>query len=74
MGYNVHDVLNKVVVYITLNSTLKLNIFLYDFKLSSFFKMKHRIYKEFLHFYKLIFIFKMIGFFFTYWGNFNHFS
>jgi hypothetical protein len=23
MGYNVHDVLNKVVVYITLNSTFK---------------------------------------------------
>ncbi len=27
MGYNVHDVLNKVLVYIALNSTLKINIF-----------------------------------------------
>ncbi len=56
MRYNVDNVLNKVVVYITVNSTFKINIFWYDFKLSSFFKMKHRIYKEFVHFYKLMFI------------------
>jgi hypothetical protein len=56
MGYNVHDVFKKVVVYIKLNSTLKNNIFGYDFKLSPFFKMKHKICKESLHFYKFIFI------------------
>jgi hypothetical protein len=42
MGYDLHDVLKKVVVYITLNSTLKNNIFWYDLKLSSLFKMKHK--------------------------------
>jgi hypothetical protein len=60
MGYNVGDVLRKIVVYIILNSTLKNNIFSYDFKLSSFFNMKHKIYKESIHFYKFIFIKKMI--------------
>ncbi len=55
MGYIVHEVLNKVVIYITLNSTLKINIFWNDFKLSSFFKMKHRFYKKYIHFYKFIF-------------------
>jgi hypothetical protein len=39
--------------YIKLNF-LKINIFWYDFKLSSFFKMKYRIYKEYVHFYKFI--------------------
>ncbi len=56
MGYNVHDVLNKVVVYITLNSTFKNNIFWYDFKSLPFLKMKHKICKEYEHFYKFIFI------------------
>ncbi len=73
MGYNVHNVLNKIVVYIRLNSTLKINIFWYDFKLS-FFKMKHRICKGFVHFYKLMLIKLMIYLFLTYWGNFNHLS
>jgi len=68
MGYNVHEVLNKVVVYITLNSTLKINIFWYDFKLSSFFKMKHKICKEFVHFYKFIFNKKTIKIFFWFIG------
>jgi hypothetical protein len=27
MGYNVHDVLKKFLFYITLNSTIKINIF-----------------------------------------------
>ncbi len=56
MGHNVHDVLKQVVVYITLNLTLKINIVWYDFKLSSFFKMKHKICKENVHFYKFMFI------------------
>ncbi len=54
MGYNVHDVLNKFVFYIALNSTLR--VFWYDFRLSSFFKMKHKIFKESIHFYKFVFI------------------
>jgi hypothetical protein len=67
MGYNVHDVLKKVIVYITLN-----NFFLgYDFKLSLFFKVKHKICKKFLHFYKFIFIIIII---IIYWINSNHFS
>jgi len=33
-----------------------MNIFWYDFKLSLFFKMKHKIYKEFVHFHKFILI------------------
>jgi hypothetical protein len=32
MGYNVYDVLNKVVVYITLNSTLRNKHFLESFQ------------------------------------------
>ncbi len=56
MGYNVHDALKKVLIYVTLNSTFKIKIFLLDFELSSFFKMKHKICKEFVHFYTFIFI------------------
>jgi hypothetical protein len=33
-----------------------MNIFWYDLKLSSFFKTKHRIYKESTNFYKFLFI------------------
>jgi hypothetical protein len=43
-----------------LDTLKKLNNFWYDFKLSSFLKMKHRICKEFVHLYKFIFIKKMI--------------
>jgi hypothetical protein len=53
-----HDVLNKIVVYITLNSTLKNEHFWYNFKSSSFFKMMHKIYKESIHIYKFMFISK----------------
>jgi hypothetical protein len=60
MGYNVHDVYNKVVFYITLDSTFKISKIWYDFQLSSFFKMKHKIYKEFVHFYRFIFILKWL--------------
>ncbi len=66
MGYNVHDVLNKVVVYITLNSTFKN----YHFKLSSIFKMKHKIYKEYVHFYKFILIKKLLNIFLDLLGQF----
>jgi hypothetical protein len=33
-----------------------MNIFCYDLKLSSFFKMKHKIYKECANFYKISFL------------------
>jgi hypothetical protein len=33
-----------------------MNIFWYDLKLSSFFKMKHRICKEFAKNYKILFV------------------
>jgi len=46
--------------HITLNSTFQNNIFWYDFKLSSFFKMKHKNCKESIHFYKFIFIKKWL--------------
>ncbi len=55
MEYNVHDVLNFLKIYITLNSK-STNIFWYDFKLSSFIKMKHKICKESIYFYKFILI------------------
>ncbi len=47
----------------------------YNFKLSSFFKMKNRICKESIHFYKFIFIKNWLRRKnLTYWGKFNHFS
>jgi hypothetical protein len=55
MGYNVYDVLYKVEIFITLIQLFKIKIFWYDFKLSSFFKMKHKIYKEFVPFLNYIF-------------------
>ncbi len=75
MGYNVHDLLKKVVDYVKLNSALKYMNFWYDFKLASFFKTKLKICKEFVHFYKFIFIKKIIKKKkLTYWCNSNHFS
>jgi len=57
MGYNVHEVLRKILVYLY-KKTFKnfKSIFGYDLKLLSFFKMKHKIYKELTHFQKFIFI------------------
>ncbi len=55
-----HDLLKKVVDYVKLNSALKYMNFWYDFKLASFFKTKLKICKEFVHFYKFIFIKKII--------------
>jgi hypothetical protein len=45
-----------------------MNFFWYDFKLSSFSKMMHKIYKESVHIYKFIFIPKWLRIFLTYWG------
>ncbi len=41
MGYNVHDVLRKVVTYHQKNIKIKKINFEYDLKLLSFFKTKH---------------------------------
>jgi hypothetical protein len=54
MGHYVHDALNKVVIYYTLNWIFKNEHFL----VWSFFKMKHRICTKHAHFYKFIFITK----------------
>jgi hypothetical protein len=57
MGYNVHEVLRKILVYLYKKTFLKFkSIFGYDLKLLSFLKMKHKIYKELTHFQKFIFI------------------
>jgi hypothetical protein len=60
MGYNLHDVFKKLYFILNRIQLFKINIFWYDMKLSSFFKMKHKICKEFLHFYKFIFIKKWL--------------
>jgi hypothetical protein len=60
MGYYVHDTLNEVVFYNTLNWTFKNELILYDLKLSSFFKMEHRICTKYADFYKFIFIKKLL--------------
>ncbi len=54
MGYNIHDVLNKVLNLLHQIQFFKINIFWYDFKLSSFFNMKQKHCKESIHFYKFI--------------------
>jgi hypothetical protein len=69
MWYNVHDVLNEVVVYIILNSIEKNN----KFQIIFIFKMKHKIYKESIHFYKFILLKNDLKNL-TYGSNFSHFS
>jgi hypothetical protein len=54
MGYDVHDVLRKVVVYYTKNHKFIWKN--YDLKLLSFLKAKHSIYNESLHFQNFTFI------------------
>jgi len=45
MGYNVHDVLRRVVFYYTKQHKKFKNNYDYDLKLLSFLKMRHTIYK-----------------------------
>ncbi len=69
MGYNVRDVLRRIVVYYRRkHRNLKKSIFGYNLKLLSFKKMKHIIYKELTQFQ--IFILKKI----IYLNNYMHSS
>jgi hypothetical protein len=63
MGYNVHDVFIRIMVYNILNLTFKAHLFLYDLKLSTFFKMKHKICNLNIYILQIhIYIFKILSF------------
>ncbi len=72
MGYNVLDVLRRIVYYyIKKHKKLKKSIFGYDLKLLSLKKMKHKIYKELTQFQIFMFIQKEN---FIYLNNYMHIS
>jgi hypothetical protein len=58
MGYNVHDVLKKIVVYYTKINQLKMNFFCYDLKLLPFLKRHNKKSTRNLYIFKCSYLFK----------------